>query len=138
MSWLLKSYDFTSQHVSNVSNWIKTRKLVKSVKLGQTCANSVKSNRFYEFEKNIKVCILVICTLTFLLFWIYILQNLCNLIIKSLILTIIIIIFLTKQVICGFYFRKIRIPIHSSHFFLCKLLTYQLIYYSVLAGKYIE
>ena len=25
--------------------------------------------------------------------------------------------FLTKQVICGFYFRKIRIPIHSSHFF---------------------
>jgi len=35
-SWLLKSYDFTSQHVSNVSNRIKTRKLIKSVKLGQT------------------------------------------------------------------------------------------------------
>jgi len=60
-SWLLKSYDFTSQHVSNMSNRIKTRKLVKSVKLDQTRSNSVKSvksDRFYEFEKHIKLCIL--------------------------------------------------------------------------------
>jgi len=53
-SWLLKSYDFISQHEFNVQNQTKAQKLVKldlicvkSVKL----VNSVKSVRFYEFTK---------------------------------------------------------------------------------------
>jgi hypothetical protein len=33
MSWLLKSYDFTSQHVYNMSNWVKTRNRSNSVKI---------------------------------------------------------------------------------------------------------
>jgi hypothetical protein len=41
VSWLLKSYDFTSQHVYNVSNWVRTRNRL----------NSVKSDRFYEFDR---------------------------------------------------------------------------------------
>jgi hypothetical protein len=73
--------------------------------------------------------------LTCSLFEIYILQNLCNLIIKDLILTIIIIIFLTIQIICGFYFCKIKIFIHSSQL-IYKLLTYQHINY--LSVFYIE
>jgi hypothetical protein len=53
-SWLLKSYDFISQHEFNVQNQTKTKKLVK---LDLTCVksvklvNSVKSVRFYEFTK---------------------------------------------------------------------------------------
>ena len=80
---------------------------------------------------------MIICILAFSLFQIYTLQNLCNLIIKGLILTIIIIIFLTIQVICGFYFCKMKITIHS-YSSLCKLLTYELAYSFILAGKYIE
>ena len=44
------------------------------------------------------------------------LAKLVQLVIKGLILTIIIIIFLMIQVICGFHFRKIKIHIHSSQF----------------------
>jgi ATP/ADP translocase len=66
--------------------------------------------------------------LTCSLFEIYILQNLYNLIIKDLILTIIIIIFLMIQIICGFYFCEIKILIHPSQL-IYKLLTYQHINY---------
>ena len=50
-------------------------------------------------------------------------------------MTIIIIIFLTIQIICGFYFCEIKILIHSSQL-IYKLLTYQHINY--LSVFYIE
>jgi len=50
-SWLLKSYDFMSQHVYNVSNQVKTRNRSNSIKIDQTLLKSVKSDRFYEFGR---------------------------------------------------------------------------------------
>jgi hypothetical protein len=50
-SGLLKSYDFTSQHVYNVSNQVKTRNQSNSIKISQTRLKSVKLDRFYKFDR---------------------------------------------------------------------------------------